>query len=228
MIRTLSPPIGQPAASRLQLWAEVAILFVGVPVAMFIWFDELRANRLLFPIILSLMGIALVLLARTPGWKFRDLWRGPVLAAWPIFLAFSLVTSVIVTGLVFLLNPDYFLFIVANRPELWLFIMLAYPVFSAFPQEIIYRTLFFERYQALFPSITLAIVANAVLFGWGHLFYDNWVAQSLTVGGGLVMAWAYLRHRSTLTSWVLHAISGNLIFTGSLGPYFYSGMVGTT
>ena len=224
----MSESLARPAlsASRAQLWAELVVLFVGVPLAMLVWFEELRAARALFPVILGLAGVALFLLWRTPGWRFRDLWRGPVLSEWPLFLGFAVVTAVISVAIVFAMNPDYFLYIVARRPEIWLMIMVAYPLLSALPQEIIYRTLFFERYQGLFPSVWMALAVNGALFAWGHLFYDNWIAIAMTAGGGLVMAYGYLRHRSTITAWVLHTISGNIIFTASLGPYFYSGMVG--
>jgi hypothetical protein len=54
--------------------------------------------------------------------------------------------------------------------------------------------------------------------------------QSLTVAltaiGGALIGWAYLtRGRSVLLTWVLHSISGWLIFTSGLGVYFHSGAV---
>ena len=105
-------------------------------------------------------------------------------------------------------------------------IMVAYPILSAWPQEFIYRSLFFERYGGLFPTATIAIVANGLAFGIGHLFYMNPVTIAMTAAGGAFMGWAYLRNRSMLFAWVLHAIAGNIIFTAGLGIFFYHGAIG--
>ena len=71
------------------------------------------------------------------------------------------------------------------------------------------------------------LIANGALFGFGHLFYDNWVTIAMTACGGAIMGWAYLRHRSVLLAWVLHALAGQIIFTVGLGVYFYHGAVGS-
>ena len=136
-----------------------------------------------------------------------------------------MLTAAICTAFVYAINPDMFLSIVRYRPELWIMIMLLYPLLSAWPQEIIYRSLFFERYQVLFPSVPLLLLANGTLFGFGHLFYDNWVAIAMTAAGGVVMGWAYLRQRSMALAWVLHSLAGQLIFTAGLGRFFYHGAV---
>jgi membrane protease YdiL (CAAX protease family) len=119
-----------------------------------------------------------------------------------------------------------FLSFALSSPMFWLLVMIAYPLASALPQEIIYRSLFFERYQVLFPTPALLIMANGALFGLGHLFYDSWVTIVMTAAGGAIMGWAYLRHRSMLLAWVLHAMAGQLVFTAGLGRYFYSGNIG--
>jgi len=104
--------------------------------------------------------------------------------------------------------------------------MLAYPILSAWPQEVIFRSLFFERYGVLFPSTTMLLIANGAAFGFGHLFYMNWITITMTAVGGAIMGWAYLRHRSMTFAWVLHMLAGQLVFTIGLGQFFYSGNVG--
>ncbi|MFK7943259.1 MAG: CPBP family intramembrane glutamic endopeptidase [Paracoccaceae bacterium] len=219
-------PFPAPGASRLRLWTELIALFVGVPILMAVFFEFLQRQRLLFGLIWLLALVAWLLLTRTPGWTPRQLLRGPVLGEWRVILLYWLVTAVTCTAFVFAIAPNMFLSFVLARPELWLMVMIAYPIASALPQEIIYRTLFFERYQVLFPSATAAILVNGALFGFGHLFYDSWVTITMTAAGGAIMAWAYLRNRSTLLAWVLHALAGQLVFTAGLGQYFYSGAVG--
>ena len=215
----------RPRPSRLQLWSELLALFVGVPTLMAVFFEFLQRQRLLFGLIWLLAGVALFLLFRTPGWQARSLLRGPVLGEWRLILVFWVVTALVSTGFVFAINPDLFLSFALARPEIWLMVMIAYPIASALPQEIIFRSLFFERYGELFPSTALLIAANGVLFGLGHLFYDNWITITMTAAGGAIMGWAYLRHRSMLLAWVMHALAGQLVFTAGLGRYFYSGAI---
>ena len=212
-------------AARVQLAIEFAALFIGVPILMAVFFEDIQRNRALFPMVLALAGVALFLLVLTSGWRFRDLLRGPVLSEWRIILGFALISGLACVGFVWAINPQSFLNIVLMRPHLWLIIMVFYPLLSALPQEIIYRTLFFERYQVLFPGLALPILVNGAVFGFGHLFYVNWITISMTAIGGMVMGWAYLRGRSTLLSWVLHSLAGQLVFTSGLGQFFYHGAV---
>ena len=221
-----APTAPPQAAPRAWLWAEFLLLFIGVPILLAIFFETIQRNRALFPIIISLSVLALAMLSATPGWKFRTLFCGPVLSEWRIILGFWIFTAVACLAFVLAINPDMLFSIVRYRPELWLVIMIFYPVLSAWPQEIIYRALFFERYECLFPTKALLIIVNGAVFGFGHLFYENWITISMTAVGGMIMGWAYLRHRSMTLSWILHAIAGQLVFTAGLGVYFYHGAVG--
>ncbi|MEM7056925.1 MAG: CPBP family intramembrane glutamic endopeptidase [Pseudomonadota bacterium] len=208
--------------SRIQLWAEFAALFIGVPLLMVAFFGQYS----LFSIVWVLAGVALILLILTSGWSWSSLLKGPVLGEWKLILIFALGTAAVCTAFVFTLVPDRFLDMPQNRTALWIIIMTAYPLLSALPQELIYRSLFFERYGDLFPNAQMAIIANGLAFGIGHLFYMNTVTIAMTAIGGAVMGWAYMRGRSMLLAWVLHAIAGNLIFTLGLGLFFYHGAVG--
>ncbi|MEM9140474.1 MAG: CPBP family intramembrane glutamic endopeptidase [Pseudomonadota bacterium] len=180
----------------------------------------------LFSVVWLLAGVAALLLIFTPGFQWSMLWRGPVLGEWRLILVFVLATAATCAAFVFALVPERFLEIPRNRPELWIMIITAYPLLSAWPQELIYRSLFFERYGVLFSSPMVLILANGVVFGLGHLFYMNAVTILMTAAGGAIMGWAYLRGRSMLLAWVLHALAGNLVFTMGLGTFFYSGAVG--
>lgn len=209
--------------SKTRLWLEFVALFVGVPLAMVATFGLYP----LFPVIIGLAVIASLLLWATPGWRFAKLLKGPVLGEWRLILIYFALTLATCLAFVFALAPERFLSFPLSNPGFWLIVVTFYPLLSAFPQEIIYRSLFFERYQSLFPNEWTAIIANGALFGFGHLFYDNWVTIAMTSVGGAIMGWAYLRHRSVLLAWVLHALAGQIIFTVGLGVYFYHGAVGS-
>lgn len=210
--------------NRTRLWIEFATLFVGVPLLMSATFGLYP----LFPVIIGLAGVSCILLHITPGWDWKNLWKGPVLGEWRVILLYTLATLATCLVVVFTNVPERFLEFPINRPTLWVMIMVFYPLVSAFPQEIIFRSLFFERYGILFSGAWMAILVNGAAFGFGHLFYENWITIAMTGCGGAIMGWAYLRNRSVLLAWVLHSIAGQILFTVGLGVYFYHGAVGAT
>ena len=214
--------ITSAAPSRARLWLEFLALFIGVPIIMVLTFGLYP----LFPVIIGLALVACILLRLTPGWSFRQLFKGPVIGEWRIIAIYFVLTLATCLIFVFTLIPERFLELPTHQTNLWILIMVAYPLVSAFPQEVIFRSLFFERYERLFPTEWTAIVANGFVFGFGHLFYDNWITIAMTGVGGAIMGWAYLRHRSVGLAWVLHALAGQIIFTTGLGVYFYHGAVG--
>ncbi|MHA1527669.1 MAG: CPBP family intramembrane glutamic endopeptidase [Alphaproteobacteria bacterium] len=221
-MKTAPTPARARTLSRARLWVEFAVLFGGVPVAMAVFFGHYP----LFPVILSLAVLALVLLAQTPDFSPRDLLLGPVAGQWKLIAAFALAGAALCFGLTLALVPERLLELPRHRTGLWLLILLAYPLLSAAPQELIYRVLFFRRYGALFPSDKLALAANAVAFGFAHLFYMNPLTIGLTTVAGLIFGAVYLRFGSVLLTTVLHGLAGQLVFTSGLGIYFYHGAVG--
>lgn len=207
---------------RLRLWAEFLGLFIGVPLLMFAFFGQYP----LLPVVLALGGVALLLLRVTPGYEIADLWRGGLKGSWPLVLGFfvACAASCIVTA--WYLVPERLFSMPVERPGLWLLIMVAYPFASALPQELIYRPLFFRRYGQLFPNEATAVVMNALLFGLGHLFYQNPVTIGLTTLASAFFAIAYLRYGSFPLAFALHALGGQIVFTTGLGIFFYHGAVG--
>lgn len=210
-----------PRRARLAL--EFTLLFIGAPVAMAATFGRYP----LFPVLIGFALLSCILLHFTPGWRWRNLFRGPVLGEWKLIFGFAALTAVACAAIVLELRPDRFLNLPKYNPRLWLLILALYPIFSAFPQEIIFRSLFFERYGALFPNRAVAIIANGAAFALGHLFFANWVTLTMTGIGGAIMGWAYLRNRSFGLALALHALAGQILFTAGLGVYFYHGAVPT-
>lgn len=110
-----------------------------------------------------------------------------------------------------------------EKPKLWMMIMVLYPILSVFPQEIIYRVFFFDRYASLFVNQRHMIFASAFAFGHAHFMFNNWVAYFMSVIGGLIFADTYARTRSLPLVWLEHALYGCFVFTIGLGWYFYTG-----
>jgi membrane protease YdiL (CAAX protease family) len=100
-------------------------------------------------------------------------------------------------------------------------IIILYPILSAFPQEIVYRSFFFKRYGNLFKNKKVLIFVNAFLFSFAHIIYLNPIVIFFTFIGGLIMAESYSKHNSLIKVSIEHGLYGDIVFTSGLGAYFY-------
>lgn len=107
--------------------------------------------------------------------------------------------------------------VVKTKPLLWLFILFFYSVFSVYPQELIYRTFFFIRYESLFKDQKLLIFINAIVFSLAHFFFQNTLVLLLTFLGGILFALTFIKTKSTLLVTIEHAIYGCWLFTVGMG-----------
>ena len=97
--------------------------------------------------------------------------------------------------------------------------MMLYPVFSVYPQELLYRGFFYMRYGALAGPQTI-FVLNALLFGWMHIVFHNLLAVVFSVIAGLLLADTYRKTRSLRLTCLEHTLYGWLIFTFGYGKAF--------
>ncbi|WP_298238056.1 type II CAAX endopeptidase family protein [uncultured Algibacter sp.] len=107
--------------------------------------------------------------------------------------------------------------VVFNKPKLWVFILFIYTFFSVYPQELVYRTFYFHRYNSFFTNKILFIFLNAILFSLAHLFFRNVLVLILTFLGGLLFAITYKKTKSTILVSIEHAIYGCWLFTVGMG-----------
>lgn len=196
---------------------EAVVLFIGLPL-------------LIFWDLVPLPKISLLILVA--GYCGYQLWRDPtfgrvlfrrvspssagrdILIRTPIIiLALSLV--------IWLLNPNLFFAFPAERPFMWIVVMILYPILSALPQELIYRTYFFHRYGDFISLKHGPVIASAIAFSFVHIIYDNWWAVGLSFLAGLLFGTTYERTKSLFWVTVEHAIYGCIVFTLGLGSYFY-------
>jgi uncharacterized protein len=117
--------------------------------------------------------------------------------------------------------PDRLFALVIEKPDLWVMVMVFYPLLSVLPQEIAFRRFFFERYRPLFGEGEVMLVINAAVFAYVHIVFLNPVALLFTFVGGLLFAYTYDRSRSVLLVSLEHALYGNAIYTLGLGHFFY-------
>lgn len=107
--------------------------------------------------------------------------------------------------------------VIKNKPLLWMVILFIYSVFSVYPQELIYRTFFFQRYQHIFKNEKLFILLNASLFSLAHIFFRNGLVMVLTFIGGILFALTFKKTKSTFLVSIEHAIYGCWLFTVGMG-----------
>ena len=210
---------GRRAALRGR-WVELLALYLVAPAAYARWGLELVSP---IPVVLAAALGAWLTLRADPTFDRSELWRASaVRAALPGIGVRVLVGGVSLVGLVFAVAPETFLDFPRQQPVLWAFVMIAYPVFSVYAQELLWRTFFFHRYAPILSDRFLW-VASGLLFGFMHVVFRHWIAVAATLVGGFFFAWSYRRHRSLAAVCVEHALFGCLLFTIGLGTYFYSG-----
>ncbi len=107
--------------------------------------------------------------------------------------------------------------VMLNKPLLWLMILFLYSFFSVYPQELLYRIFFFQRYNRVFKNEYLLILINAVVFSLAHLFFKNTLVIIITFLGGILFALTYKKTKSTLLVSIEHAIYGCWLFTVGMG-----------
>lgn len=218
----LPTPDAGPAPSRAVRAAELFALFVALPLA-------LRLRLLPLPRLAVLAVVTaggLLALARDPAFDRRRLWSLDGLrAALPGILLRSAVAAGAIVLVVRLLVPQRLLALPLQHPLAWAAGLLAYPLLSVWPQEVLYRVFFFHRYRTLFPGTASRIAASAAAFSVLHLVYPNAVAPLLSLPAGLVFAWSYRRTGSMGPVWVEHTLYGLLIFSLGLDGYFYDGRI---
>ena len=178
----------------------------------------------------------LVFLARQQAEKPWQNWREAVLREWnwgavtwanlkPV-LARWIAASLFIAVFVYFYEPERLFYLPLERPQIIPFLVVAYPLLSALPQEFIFCSFFMKRYTRFFKSDRVKIVASAVVFGYAHMLFINWIAPVFSFLGGLIFASTYLKTRSLALVTIEHSLYGNSIFLIGLGQYFYSGGIG--
>jgi membrane protease YdiL (CAAX protease family) len=210
---------GRPG--RLRLGAEFGALYVAAPLMMAL----AAPPTLLFPVLFAVTGIGLALLHFTPGFSWRELWRGWDRIDWRAVGLFGAATVAVGLAVMLATAPQGLFGLARQNPALMLLVALLYPVLSALPQEIVFRPLFFRRYGPILPGLRPAIWLNAALFSLAHLMYWSWIVAAMTFAGGLAFAWAYEARRNFPMAVAMHAAAGVIVFVLGLGAFFYSGNI---
>lgn len=195
---------------------EILLLFAGLPVLYYL--GLVPFHQMISLLAMFIFFLIILLSNRDFDRKIFGLngfknWR-------PLIIRFFIIAILLVLG-VRVFSPDSFFLMPREKPFLWIIIMLFYPIWSVYPQELIYRTWFFHRYKSILSGERIMIVLNAALFSFTHIVFRNYIAIILTFLGGIMFACTYRKSNSLLVVFIEHMLYGNLVFTIGLGQYFY-------
>jgi len=203
---------------KLLLALECGALFVAGPAAG----AAGSMPILVIPILLLMaLGCSLVLHFHYKI-HLRDLMRPCVPAGeWKRIFVNFLIAVPCMIGLLWLIRPEAMFSLMRQHTGMWLLVVFAYPILSGFPQELVYRAFFFERYRPLFGQGYGMTLASMALFSFAHILFHNWIAILLSFGGGLLFARTYQRTDSLYVTTVEHSLYGCAAFTIGYGPFFF-------
>jgi membrane protease YdiL (CAAX protease family) len=199
--------------SKVYKLFELFIIFIVIPASFAVHYSsvlKLCIGVIGFTyIIYVLLKVENLKFKTKPDLQWQFFWEQTIL---------KLVVIAIITSLyVWHFDSDNLFYVISNNPLFWLFILFVYSFFSVYPQELIYRTFFFQRYESLFNSKALFIFINAILFSLAHLFFKNTLVLILTFLGGLLFALTYQKTKSTILVTIEHAVYGCWLFTVGMG-----------
>ncbi|MEM1107983.1 MAG: CPBP family intramembrane glutamic endopeptidase [Planctomycetota bacterium] len=205
-------------------------MFLALPAA--IAFVPIRVP--LIPVLWGLAAVCVWMLLRDRGFERRRLWNASAIRREDLLfvLVRFAISASFLAGLLYvclgreigkLQFPSEMFTLPREKPVLWLFIMVAYPLASVLPQNVVWRAFFFRRYAGLFGVGSGLVVASALTFGWAHVVMLNWFAVVATVIGGFMFAQTYRRSGSMLLASIEHALYGCWMFTVGYGLMFLYG-----
>lgn len=192
---------------------EFFLIFIIIPVSLTLQYP------FVIKAMITLTGFAYVIyvLLKVQGNKFKmapnlnwkTFWKNA-------FIKLMIIALLTIIYMWFTAKSDLF-HLLFQKPKLWVVLLFLYATFSAYPQELIYRTLYFQRYETLFKSKSLFIFVNAIVFSLAHLFYQNPLVLLITFLGGILFALTYDKTKSTLLVAIEHTIYGCWLFTVGMG-----------
>lgn len=199
--------------SPLYKLSECFIIFILVPISFVLeypgWIKMIIGVLGFAYIIFILLRVERLQFKMTKGLDWNAFWKRT------LYKLMGIAVITIIYVLIF--DAENLFNVVLQKPLMWVIILFVYSFFSVYPQELIYRTFFFERYKALFKSEFLLIFVNAIVFSLAHLFFRNTLVIILTFLGGILFALTYQKSKSTLLVSIEHALYGCWLFTVGMG-----------
>jgi len=203
---------------RILLVVEFILLFAGIPLLIYLDEDFLHPSIIVLPVLVFVFWVLL----RTTTFKWKELVRwGITTSQLRINAAIYGLVVLLAIACVYFFDRENLFNLPRANPWMFLAMCIFYPVFSAFGQEVIYRTFLFRRYGTLFGREWLTILFSGLTFSFLHIVYYNPISMILTFVGGIYFARVYRQTGSVLFSAVLHGCYGVMVFGVGFGQYFW-------
>lgn len=210
---------------KLRLLVEWLVLFFGAP---FVLSQDLislpgRMGKLI--LLFTAMLICLVYLLWDKKFDNRRLLGfGKVKLIWKGLVLRVILCAVLLLVLCRIFYPEMLFAFLKYNPKIWAVVFVLYPLLSALPQELIYRSFMFQRYTAIFGNNWGLITASSVAFAFLHIIYLNWIAIVFTLVAGFIFSINYKKTGCLIPVTIEHGIYGNLLFTIGFGMFFFRAM----
>jgi membrane protease YdiL (CAAX protease family) len=195
------------------LLLELIVLFVIVPLLYL--FDLIPVHKIIPLLILFGYCVAILMIE-----KPKNDQRWSVKGSWGLILSRFIALGILILLSIYFFTAGPITADLSTNRQL-LFMILIYPLSSAFPQELIFREFFYHRYQVIFKNANLLLLANVVLFAFAHIYFANWTVLIFTLIGGFIFSYTYLKTKSVLITTVEHTLYGLLILSSGLADQFY-------
>ena len=192
---------------------EFFLLFVALPVSLVLEYSPYVKAGLVLTGFIYIIWI--LLKVEKQEFKINKLLNWKLF--WQRTLVLLIIISILTTAYVYFTDASNLFIVVRTKPFMWIIIVLVYSLLSVYPQELIYRTFFFLRYESLFKDPKMFTFINAIVFCLAHLLFKGTLVLILTFLGGILFAWTFQRTRSTLLVSIEHAIYGSWLFTVGMG-----------
>jgi len=215
----------RPSVGKVRAWIEFVALYVALPPILLAVRTATNGSMPVLPVLwVAALSAACVLRVKY-GWGRTAFVGAGRRSDWRmIAVRIGWVGSALAVGLL-AVAPTHLLELPRHNLRLWGLVMVCYPLLSVYPQGILYRGLFYERYAHLFGTERGAWWGGAVVFAWMHVVFANAWAMILTFVGALLFNRTYRRSGSLLASGIEHAAYGQLAFTLGWGRFLYHGTV---
>lgn len=200
---------------------EFTALYFGIPLIIYMDTSFIHPTALLLP----LLAFVLYMLYRQGDFSLKELIRWDIDKT-TMRIHLRIVGVIFVLLLVFTWGfySDNLFNLPKQNPLIFIMLSFFYPLFSAWGQEILYRTFLYRRYKNIFTSQKAFILASAVSFSFLHIVYYHWLSMLLTFIAGAYLAYVYTLTKSVLFSAFLHSLLGLIVFGVGLGEYFWLSM----
>jgi membrane protease YdiL (CAAX protease family) len=193
--------------------AELLLLFFSLPIILTFDFNPI----IKVAIVLIALGYCVWVTVKLKLITLKSLHQIQLAKHWKTIAISFIAIIILSTSYLYVLHPDNLFVVVKQRPLLWLFILFFYAVFSVYPQEILYRSFFFKRYDGIFKNFNSLLLINIVAFPLAHLFFKNEMVLFVTLIGGILFTLTYRRSKSVLLTSIEHSLYGNWLFTVGMG-----------